>query len=112
MIWQRLYSSKSTTEKGTIYQLINRSSVPSDPENGIRAAEDHLLLLLHTHVVAAAKHLLLCNPTECVSELAKYIIVNYVHWPLSGADRPACFRAKESSAPVVPLHQHQGISGR
>ena len=45
-------------EKGTMYQLrnlINRTSIPSDPSDNMNAAEDFLLLLLHTHAAAATK---------------------------------------------------------
>ena len=58
MIWGRLYDSKSTIERGTLYQLKNasgRSSVPSDLEKDMNTAEDFLLLMVHTHVIAAAR---------------------------------------------------------
>lgn len=47
----------------------------------MNAAEDFVLLLLHTHVVAAAKVIQSINPTETVADLAKLIVVNYVHLP-------------------------------
>jgi len=46
-------SPKSAKEKGTMYQLtnlINRTSVPADSSQNMNAAEDFLLLLLHTHI--------------------------------------------------------------
>ncbi len=61
--------------------LINRTSVPSDPEKNMNAAEDFMLLLLHTHVVAGAKMMQSINPTETVADLAKLIVVNYVRLP-------------------------------
>ena len=61
--------------------LINRTSVPSDPSKNMNAAEDFLLLLLHTHVVAAAKVLQSVNPVTSVSDLASAIAVNFVRLP-------------------------------
>ena len=57
VIWKRLSSSKSTQEKGTMYQLknlIHRTGVPNDPQDNMKAAEDFLLLLLHAHILQAA----------------------------------------------------------
>ena len=61
--------------------LINRTSVPSDPTTNMNAAEDFLLLLLHAHTVAAANAILSYNPTDSATELASYIVVNYVSLP-------------------------------
>ncbi len=38
-----------------LHNLVHRTNVPKDPEKNMDAAEDFLLLMLHTHVVAAAK---------------------------------------------------------
>ena len=57
-MWHRLYKTASSSEKGTMYQLrnvIHRTNVPSSPDRNMNAAEDFMLLMLHTHVVAAAK---------------------------------------------------------
>ena len=60
-ICYRLYGvvflSKSSMEKGTLYQLknlLNRSLVPTDPGNNMKAAEDFLLTVLSSHVVVKA----------------------------------------------------------
>jgi len=58
--------------------LINRTTVPADPEKNMNAAEDFMLLLLHTHVVAAAKVMQSINPNETVADLAKLIVVNHM----------------------------------
>ena len=79
-----MFSPKSAKEKCTMYQLrnlINRTSVPSDPTTNMNAAEDFLLLLLHAHTVAAANAILSYNPTDSATELASYIVVNYVSLP-------------------------------
>ena len=61
--------------------LINRSSVPSDPSTNMNASEDFLLLLLHAHVLAAAETIQEYNPADSVTELAKRIVANYVELP-------------------------------
>ena len=81
VIWKRLYSVKSTQEKGTMYQLnnlIHRTAVPNDPQNHMKASEDFLLLLLHAHVIQAADTIQLFLPQQSVQTTAKYIVNNYV----------------------------------
>ena len=51
--------------------LINRSTIPSDPSNNMNTSEDFLLLLLHAHVVAAAK---MFGSHKSVTDLAKSIV--------------------------------------
>ena len=83
-IWGELYKTASAAERGTMYQLrnlINRTNVPKDPQDNMNAAEDYFLLLLHTHVVAAAKTIMKLNPQSSVTELARLIIVNYLRLP-------------------------------
>ena len=67
VIWKRLYNSASGVDKGTMRNLINQTSVPNDPQTNMNAAEDFLLLVLHTHIVAAAN---IINATDDVKELA------------------------------------------
>ena len=58
--------------------LINRTSVPSDPQNNMTAAEDFMLLLLHAHVVAAASTIQdEVGTVPDVTDLAQMIVVNY-----------------------------------
>ena len=60
-----------------MYQLrnmINRTSVPSDPSCNTKAAEDYLLLLLHAHVIAAAKHILSSTPNISFENLVQSIV--------------------------------------
>lgn len=61
--------------------LINQTSVPSDPQNNMNAAEDFMLILVHAHAVAAANTMLSINPTDTMGDLAKNIVVNYVRLP-------------------------------
>ena len=70
-------------DKGTMYQLrnlINRS-VPSDPSDNVKAAEDFLLLLVHAHVLAAARCLYSLNNTTSVAYLAKSVVATYLRLP-------------------------------
>ena len=58
VVWNLLYNTKSANELGTMYQLrnkINRTSVTKHPEKNVKASEDFLALVLHAHVIAAAK---------------------------------------------------------
>ena len=74
-------------DKGTMYQLknlINRS-VPSDPSSNVKAAEDFLLLLVHAHIIAAARVLYtMINPTS-VLYLAKSLVATYLKLPMLDA---------------------------
>lgn len=47
----------------------------------MNAAEDFMLLLLHTHVIAAAKVMQSLHVTENIADLVKLIVVNYVRLP-------------------------------
>lgn len=87
VIWKRLYSTSSTAEKGTMYQLknlINRSAVPLDPQDNMKAAEDFLLLLLHAHVIEAQNTISSVIQSESVMYIAKAIVNNYVLLPSIG----------------------------
>lgn len=83
-MWKRLYSSKSAMDRGTMYQLknlINRS-VPSDPSDNVKAAEDFLLVLIHAHVLAAGRLLHSLNNTTSVLYLARSVVATYLRLPV------------------------------
>ena len=64
-----------------MYQLrnvINRTSVPLDPQKNMNAAEDFMLLLLQTHIIAAAESVQALSPTECLVDLANAVVENCV----------------------------------
>ena len=89
VIWKRLYNQGSSQDKGTIYQLrnvINRTNVPTDPQNNMNAAEDFMLLILHAHVVAAAEAIQSINPSNKVMQLAEAIVTNFVRLPRIGGE--------------------------
>ena len=80
-MWIRLYNKKSLKDKGTLYQLknlINRTSVPDDPEKNMNATEDFMEIILEAHVVAAANKLMENGWDGTVTELASAVINQYV----------------------------------
>ena len=66
--------------------LINRT-LPSDPKDNMNSCEDFLLLLLHTHAVAAAKVIQNFNPQDSASELANAIFVNFIDLPSTSSGK-------------------------
>ena len=95
VIWKRLFTKKSAAEKGTLYQLknlLNRTAVPLDPSDNMKAAEDSLLVVLHSHIVAAAKAVL--DESEAIDDvlsLSKTIVENHITitLPSSSANKPS-----------------------
>lgn len=85
-IWKRLYSQKSSRDKGTLYQLrtlTNRTSVPSDPSENMNAAEDFLLLVLHAQCVVAAKQILSETDKDeplTIEDLSKAILHKFTYF--------------------------------
>lgn len=62
--------------------LINRSGVPTKPEKNMKAAEDFLLLLLHAHIVAAARKIFQYETGyESIAEVAKCIVNTHLLLP-------------------------------
>lgn len=65
--------------------LINRKAVRADPSDNVKAAEDFLLLLVHSHIVTAARLLYSLHPTSTVAYLAKSVVTTYLRLPELGA---------------------------
>jgi len=64
-----------------LFQLkneINRTNIPTDPKDNLRACKDFLNVVLDAHVVAAAKIILNCNDYEKVHDLAAALVEQYV----------------------------------
>ena len=83
-MWSLLYNTKSASELGTMYQLrnrINRTSVSKHPEKNVKAVEDFLALVLHAHVIAAAKAIQLQEDVTSITNLATSIVEKYIHLP-------------------------------
>ena len=75
---------KSSKEMGTLYQmrnLINRSSVPKDPGDNMKAAEDFMQLVLYAHIVAAAETVEDLTGANSVADVAHIIISSYILQP-------------------------------
>ena len=56
-MWTRLYRKGTSSEKGTLLQLkqlINRTSVPREPQKDMNASEDFLQVIFISHIIAAA----------------------------------------------------------
>lgn len=68
---------------------MNRTSVPSDPQDNMNAAEDFLLLILHAYTIAAARTILQYMDITSASELAEKILVNFVHLTSPLESKPA-----------------------
>ena len=85
-----MYSKQSSSEKGTLYQLktlINRTSVPLDPSDNMKGAEDFLLVSLFSHIVAAAKTILANDSSiDCGSILADEVLDKFLRVTIPGAD--------------------------
>ena len=76
---------------GTLYQiknLVNRSSVPTDPGDNMKAAEDFMQLVVRAHVVAAAKTIQDFGAASTLDGIAQSIESNYVLLPLLDAVPP------------------------
>lgn len=85
-----LFSTQSSGDKGTLYQLknlVNRSAVPKDPGANMKAAEDFLLTVLNAHIIAAAETVEKHIGDVGVKELAKVIVSNYVLLPVLDAKK-------------------------
>ena len=78
-----------------MYQLrnvINRKSVPQNPEKNMKATECFFQLILHAHVICAAKTL---NPlSSSVTELAKLIFERYATFTRSDDAKPRAMKTK------------------
>ena len=77
---------KVWTKKGynVSTKKFNKSHIALDNMN---SCEDFLLLLLHTHAVAAAKVIQNFNPQDSASELANAIFVNFIDLPSTSSGK-------------------------
>ena len=79
VIWDRLYSTNSSCDKGTLYQLRNllsQSSVGADPSKSMKAFEDFLVVVLSGYVITAAKTI--NSQSQSCVETAKAIVSKWV----------------------------------
>ena len=69
-----------------IKTLLHRTAVPSDPSDNMKGTEDFLFMVLHAHVIAAAKVILASEQVGTPAELAKLIVEKYVMISLKSDD--------------------------
>lgn len=89
VLWIRFFNKSSLLDKGTLCQLkhlINRTSVPSDPDHNMKAAEDFLTVVLHAHIIAACDVILQQNKFVSVSELADSLLASYSKLDIGGGN--------------------------
>ena len=75
----RLYSSKSSADKGTLFQLkqlINRTSFGKIPKNNMKATESFIEVVLFAHVIVASEEFI--SETSVVHELSGKIVSKFV----------------------------------
>ena len=92
VIWNRFFKKSSAMDKGTLHQMkvaIKRSSVPNDPADNMKAAEDFLLVVLRAHIMAASETILSCANIDSISALADSILASYVNLQL-GSTASSC----------------------
>ena len=61
--------------------MIYPSAFPEDPFENVKAAEDFMLLILHTHIVAAGRHILSIKPTDSLPALAESVVDTFLTLP-------------------------------
>lgn len=67
IIWKYYYSSKSSADHGTLYQLRNvmhRTNVVSHPKNNYNACDDFFILIVESHIIALAMEILKMADTD------------------------------------------------
>ena len=77
----RFYSTKSSADKGTLFQLkelVNRTSFGKNPKNNMKATEDFLEVVLFAHVIAASNQFLSSDGTDNVHEIAQKVTSSFV----------------------------------
>lgn len=80
MIHIRLLDEDSGRQRGTlthIKNLLKQSSLPKNPKDNMKAAEDFLLKVLSSYIVAAGKEILRSRAVDTVQELADEIVSMY-----------------------------------
>ena len=81
VIWNRLYSTNSSCDKGTLYQLknlVHRSSVGADPSKNMKAFEDFFSVVLSAHIIVAAELVSSDASLDTCTEVAKKIISKFI----------------------------------
>ena len=75
MIWSLFYSTSSSSEHGTLYQLrnlINRRNVVAKPMKDFNACDDFFITVLTGHIIAAAMKVLHIDSPSGIPEGALF----------------------------------------
>uniref|UniRef100_A0A1X7V4W0 DUF6589 domain-containing protein n=1 Tax=Amphimedon queenslandica TaxID=400682 RepID=A0A1X7V4W0_AMPQE len=83
VIWTRLFKEKSSQDKGTLYDLIHRTAVPSDPQKNMQATKDLFQIVLNAHIIAAAQQIIGQNVTDTLASVARLIVNKYIRFDAS-----------------------------
>jgi len=86
-----LFSNKSLSERGTLYQLKNSlhgTRVPTDPGDNMKASEDFLLAVLPSHIKTATNSILCGTEAKDVMALSKTIVDRFVDFNLPSSSSP------------------------
>ena len=81
MIWERLYSTSSSNDWGSLFQLkqlVNRTSFGKEPKHNMKATEDFLCVVLFSHIIAAADVCMDQLSSDNCNEIAKVLVKQFV----------------------------------
>ena len=112
-IWKLLFTNASLSDQGTLSQiknLLHRTSVPSDPGDNMKGTEDFLLMVLHAHVIAAAKVVLASMQVATPGELAKSIVERFVLISLNSSLSTTTESTNTESTDSVHLYAKELLS--
>lgn len=87
----RLYSSKSSADKGTLYQLkelVNQTSFGGNSKNNMKATESFFEVVLYAHIIAASKKYVSSNSNETIDvcDVARKIFSKFVKLTIPTSD--------------------------
>ena len=79
-IWKHFYKKSSSAEKGTLaqFKVLLNCATSLDPEQNMKGCEDFLTIVLHAHVIAAAKKVLSQQSINEVKYLAKEVMQQFL----------------------------------
>ena len=81
VIWERLYSTSSSNDWGSLFQLkqlVNRTSFGKEPKHNMKATEDFLCVVLFSHIIAAADVCMDQLSSDNCNEIAKVLVKQFV----------------------------------
>lgn len=110
MIWTKLYSNKSATDKGTLFQLknvLNRTSVPNDPKDNMQSTEDFFELVLVSHIIVAADREY--KQGMELEDLVDIIVKKHIKLTPQSAGKTCISSKQQNSANIFYVGQNNNI---